>query len=106
MASRKNDRDRDALRIRRLLSDAYGRAHPGAAIDVYRSSPVSIRIRIVDHDFDGQDRVDREDAIWPIIEKLPNAILEQITVILLLTPREQNESWASKEFDDPLPSAI
>jgi len=41
----------------------YERAHPQAQIEGRRQNPVSIRLRIIDSDFQGMDRIEREPAI-------------------------------------------
>jgi len=41
----------------------YERAHPQAQIEGLRQNPVSIRLRIIDSDFQGMDRIEREPVI-------------------------------------------
>jgi stress-induced morphogen len=84
----------------------YESAHAGAQIEVYRQNPVSIRIRIVDPDFRGMDRVDRDSLLWKTLEKLPHEVQSDLTLLLLLTPDEKAMSFADFEFDHPVPSAI
>jgi hypothetical protein len=63
-------------------------------------------VRIIDCDFHGQDRVDRERAIWGILEALPAVVQNEITLLLLLTPEEADSSFANFEFENPLPSQL
>lgn len=84
----------------------YQSEHPQAQIDVRRQNSVSIRIRIIDPDFHGQDRVDREPAIWWLLQKLPDEIFTNITMLLLLAPDETDRSLANREFEDPIPSRL
>jgi hypothetical protein len=51
--------------IRTILNSlaGYKRSHPKAEVEAYRENPVSVRLRIVDLDFEGQGLVDREKAI-------------------------------------------
>ncbi len=85
---------------------AYERAHPQAQIEGRRHNPVSIRLRIIDPDFEGMDRIDREPAIWKLLHKLPEEVFVNITMLLLLTPEERETSLASQEFDHPIPSRL
>jgi len=85
---------------------AYERAHPQAQIEGRRHSPVSIRLRIIDPDFQGLDRLDREPEIWQLLHRLPEDVLVNITMLLLLTPKEAEHSLASQEFDSPVPSRV
>jgi stress-induced morphogen len=84
----------------------YEHAHPQAQIEGRRHSPVSIRLRIIDPDFQGLDRLDREPEIWTLLHQLPEDVLVNITMLLLLTPEEAEHSLASQEFDSPIPSCV
>ena len=64
----------------------YERAHPLAQIEGRRHNPVSIRLRIIDPDFQDMDRVAREPEIWKLLSKLPEEVFVNITMLLLLTP--------------------
>jgi hypothetical protein len=74
----------------------YERVHPLAQIEGRRQNPVSIRLRIIDPDFQGMDRM----------SKLPEEVFVNITMLLLLTPEEAEHSLASQEFDHPIPSRV
>lgn len=84
----------------------YASQHPNAQIDVYRYSDVSIRVRVVDRDFSSRSRAEREDDLWAIIEKLPEEVVSEISLLLLLTPDEAKKSFANMEFDNPVPSRL
>ncbi len=85
---------------------AYECTHPNARIEGRRHSEVSIRLRIIDPDFQGKDRVDREPEIWQLLTSLPEEVFTNITMVLLLTPEEAEQSFASQEFDQPIPSRV
>jgi len=85
---------------------AYERAHPYAQIEGRRHNPVSIRLRIIDPDFQGMDRIEREPAVWKLLRQLPEEVFVNITMLLLLTPEETTHSLASHEFDHPIPSRV
>jgi len=95
----------DERQIHTVLAE-YGNAHPKAKIAIQRQNSVSIRVRIVDHDFRGLDLVERDSLIWSMLEKLPEEVLSRITLLLLLTPEETKKSFANFEFDHPIPSTF
>ena len=64
----------------------YKRVHPNAQIEGRRHNPVAIRLRIIDPDFQGMDRLEREPAIWKLLHRLPEEVFVNITMVLLLTP--------------------
>ena len=104
-------RDRSAQpdgQVQQILDilTAYERAHPQAQIEGRRHNPVSIRLRIIDPDFRGMDRIEREPVIWKLLSKLPEEVFVNITMLLLLTPEETEHSLASQEFDHPIPSRV
>ena len=88
------------------LLTVYERTHPQAQIEGRRHNPVSIRLRIIDPDFQGMDRIEREPAVWKLLRQLPEEVFVNITMLLLLTPEETEHSLASQEFDHPIPSRV
>jgi stress-induced morphogen len=86
--------------------EPYERAHADAEVVIYRQNSVSIRIRIIDPDFNGMERADRHDAIWGLFDGLSDDIQSQVTLLLLLTPEETSTSFANFEFDHPVPSGL
>lgn len=82
----------------------YDAVHPHAQIEVYRQNSVSVRIRVIDPDFHGKSRAQREDELWGTLQELPEEITAEISMLLLLTPAEAKKSFASLEFDHPVPS--
>ena len=84
----------------------YQDAHPNADIEVKLQNSVSIRVRIIDPDYEGMDRVDREPPVWKLLKTLPEDIFTNITMLLLLTPKEAESSLANLEFNDPIPSRL
>ncbi len=103
---RKNDskkNDSAVKTIRDALSE-HKKAHSEAEIDIQRLNSVSIRIRITDPDFKGSDLVERDSQLWRILEKLPEDVLSQISLLLLFTPEERKKSLANVEFERPVSS--
>jgi hypothetical protein len=84
----------------------YEAQHPHAEIEAYRQNSVSIRIRIIDPDFSNLDKTERHNEIWRFLDDLPEEIQSHVSTILLLTPNEKAKSFASVEFDDPVPSSL
>ncbi len=84
----------------------YDHAHPHAKIETYRQNSVSVRIRIVDPAFIGKSRAQREEELWGFLDELPEEVAAEISMLLLLTPEERKTSFASLDFDNPLPSRL
>jgi hypothetical protein len=97
--------DAQVQQILDILTE-YERAHPKAQIEGRRHSPVSIRLRIIDPDFHGRDRLEREPEIWTLLQRLPEEVFVNITMLVLLTPEEAEKSYASQEFEHPIPSRL
>ncbi len=84
----------------------YKISHPYAQIHVQRQNNVSLRIRIINPDFEGLNRVDREPPVWNLLRRLPEDTFLNITMLLLLSPKESERSLANIEFDNPIPSRL
>jgi hypothetical protein len=84
----------------------YDAMHREADIEIYRQNPVSVRIRILNPEFAGKSRAQREEEVWRELEQLPEETAADISLLLLLTPAEAKNSFASFEFDDPVPSRL
>lgn len=84
--------------------DKYAAEHAKAKIEIYRQNDVSVRVRVIDPEFEGMDRSDRHDLVWSMLEDLPEEVLWEISVLLLLTPKEAKTSYANMEFDHPATS--
>lgn len=84
----------------------FEKENASAQIDIYRQSPVSIRIRIVDPVFDGMSKANRHERVWKFFETLPEEIQGDISMLVLLAPGEEKSSFSNMEFDDPVPSGL
>jgi hypothetical protein len=102
---RSDQPDEQVQQMRDVLAE-YELLYPQAQIEGRRHSFVSIRLRIIDPDFHGRDRLDREPEIWKLLQKLPEKVFVKITMLLLLTPEEAEKSFASHEFDHPMSSRL
>ncbi|MBI1901837.1 MAG: hypothetical protein HYS13_12095 [Planctomycetia bacterium] len=107
MAGRKKlkDVDEHVSRVVPALG-AYKKARSRSEIDVHRHNSVSIRIRIIDADFQGLDLVERDNEIWKILDRLPDDVRSEVSLVLLLTPHEAKTSYANVEFEHPVPSNL
>ena len=101
----KKKHDKDVKQILDAL-EAYTAHHPRAVVEAYRRNSASIRVRIVDPDFKGIDRIDREVPVWAILDTLPEEVKADISMLVLVTPPEAKKSGASLEFEDPAPSLL
>ena len=97
--------DRVVNKIRQAFAD-YQVNHRRAVVEVKRQGRATIRVRVVDPDFRGLDKVERWKMVWPVIEPLPSRVRDDIYILLLLTPAEKRTSFLSKEFDDPSRSLL
>jgi stress-induced morphogen len=84
----------------------YAAQHENADIVVYRHNAVSVRIRIVDPDFEGITKAKRHDIVWDVVKDLPEEQQSEISLLLLLTPDEVERSFANDDFDHPIPSPL
>ena len=97
--------DADVQKILNLLQREYFPGHPQAKIDAYRYNSACIQIRIIDEAFAGQRRKERLERIWKILhEHLPEKVLTNIGLLLLLAPEETADSPTNREFEDPTPT--
>lgn len=82
----------------------YQADHPDARIDLYRSNPVSIRIRVIDPDFAGQSRVDRSNQVWSYFDQVDEETQQDISSLVTITPEEMESSPSSLLFEEADPS--
>jgi hypothetical protein len=91
--------------IKQVLG-SYEKDHPSAKIDLYRQNSASVRVRIIDSDFDGMSNRERNDLIWKYLEPLSEDSQGDLSMLVLLTPGETVKSMANLEFEDPVPSML
>lgn len=102
-------RDKTADTRLQAIADAllaYEKQHPNANVEVYRQNSVSVRVRIVDPDFTGVSKADRHDDVWNYLEPLDEELQAEISILLLLTPKEMQNSFANYDFENPIPSQL
>lgn len=84
----------------------YEADRPGSQIDLYRQDPVSVRIRIIDSELAGLNKIDRNKLVWAYLDKISEETQSDISTLILLTPEETKKSFANFEFNDPVPSIL
>ena len=89
-----------------ILKRDYAPLHKKSKVESYRQNFASIRICVIDPDFQGMNLSERDERVWKILERLPDEIQSQITMLVLLTPKETKTSLAYLEFSDPTPSGL
>jgi len=67
---------------------------------------VTIYIRVIDPDFAAVNRGDRHEILWQFLEPLADDDQSQVSLLLALTPEETKNSFASLEFDHPVPPIL
>src|SRR5437763_7662755 len=93
--------DREVQSILDVLQ-SYKVDHPKAKIDAYRQYAYSIRVRIVDPGFAKMDWVGRHNLASAYLDPLSDELLSQVSLLVLVTPREMKSSGANIEFEDPI----
>jgi hypothetical protein len=102
--NRKKEVDLHLSRIRDKLVQDYGTRHPQAQIDVKRYNSVCVYIRIIDPDFTRKRWKTREEEVWKVLETLPEDSFVQISLLVLLAPKETETSPLNFEFEEPASS--
>ncbi len=103
---KKTGEDKYVRQIREKLVSDYVARHPRARVAVKRYNSVSVRIRIIDPDFAKKSRMERDDAVWEVLETLPEDTIAEISLLVLLTPDEAKTSMMNLEFENPTPSSF
>jgi len=86
--------------------EKYESEHPHAQAALYRRNSVSVRVRIIDPEFEGISRPDRSRLVWNYLDELEEDVQADINAVILLTPDETERSMANLEFEDPTPSVL
>lgn len=99
-----NRRTPETRKIERLLGQKFAR------VEAYRFNSASIRIRVIDPQFEGKSMVEREDMVFPLIRSLPKKTQDDILLLLTLAPSElqggNRHLLVNLEFEQPIPSRL
>jgi hypothetical protein len=78
--------------------------------DAYRFNSASIRVRVIDDQFEGKSIDEREKMVLPLFRKLPKKTQDDILLLLKLAPSELGtigrETLMNHEFEQPVPSQL
>lgn len=100
-----SQKDEDSRRIEMLLRGAGFER-----VDAYRFNSASIRVRVIDPRFEGPSVPERQDMVFPVIERLPKRIRGDILLLLTMAPSElggrNRHLLVNREFEHPLPSGL
>jgi stress-induced morphogen len=75
-------------------------------VEAYRYNSASIRVRVIDGRFQNKSKSERHEMVYPLLKDLPEEILSDVTILLLLTPEELDTSPMNVEFEHPSPSRL
>lgn len=98
--------DDDELRAIVAVLQKYLDRHPGSVVETYRHGRYLVRIRIINPGFKGTTKSERHRSVWSYLEELPEEVLSDVSTLILVTPDELAKSFASMEFDDPIPAVL
>ena len=99
MSTRSKRHTPETRKIESVLKAAF----PRARIDVYALDRSVIRARVISRRFRGLSLIEREEMVLPVLDQLPDDVVQDITVLLLLAPGELKPSAANLEFEKPTP---
>lgn len=102
-AKRTKREDQIVRRIREKLVSDYVSQHRRARVDVKRYNSACVRLRVIDPDFKAQGELERDDTIWNILRTLPEEISTEVSLMVLLTPKEAKTSFLNVEFEEFTP---
>jgi stress-induced morphogen len=84
----------------------YVDRHNQVEVVIRRQGRYAIRVRIINPAFAGLSRSERHEAIWAYLESLPESILSDVSLLLLLTPEEAAQPLADFAFDDTVANRL
>jgi hypothetical protein len=90
--------DNEVDSVAKVLGE-FEQTHSAAKSYVYRYNPGSIRVKIVDSVFHGRSKGERHDYALRFLNRLPDDVMSQVSVLLCLAPGES--SMMDLEFDSP-----
>ena len=82
-------------------------------VDAYRYNAASIRLRVIDSQFESLSREQRDALVEPYLDQLPEQTQADIMTLFTFAPSELQQSprtfrefHLNQEFDDPSPSSL
>ncbi len=78
--------------------------------DAYRRNSASIRVRVIDRQFEGMSPEGREDRVMEVLNELPAKTRADILMLLILAPSELETlsplAISNQEFEEPAVSLL
>lgn len=81
--------------------------------DAYRYNSASIRVRVIDKQFEGMPRDQRDAMVEGVLDKLPEETQRDIVTLFTFAPSELHQApktlrefMLNAEFEDPSPSML
>lgn len=78
--------------------------------DAYRYNSASIRVRVVDPQFEGKSVEERDALVDPVLARLPKKTQAEVMNLITLYPGETTKSlralMVNSEFEEPSPSML
>jgi stress-induced morphogen len=106
MATVKGNIDQAVQALRDALED-YEAHHSEAEATLYRQNSASIRLRVVDHRFEGMTKSRRHAYVWQFLaERVSEDTLSEVSLVLAIAPSELRTSLTNLEFEEPTPSGL
>ena len=94
--------DESTAQIYSALKSAFPNLPDDPEQVVYRYNPVAIRVRVISPRFTGKSMAEREEIVSVALDSVPSEISEDITMQIMLSPREaKRPNFVFLEFDDP-----
>ena len=100
-------RTSETQRVEELLQQHFQQA------DAYRYNSGSIRVRVIDPQFEGMSREQRDAMVEPHLDMLPPETLRDIMTLFTFAPSDLNrtpttlrQNMLNTEFEDPSPSML
>lgn len=93
----------------RRVEDVLRKVFPNTG--AYRFNSASIRVRVIDPQFDGKTTEERDSMVDPLLKQLPEDTQADIINLLTLSPSEvtspfHRKSLLNAEFEDPSQSML
>src|SRR6185295_6115142 len=96
-------RDKTVQALEAALEE-YERQHPRAKATLYRDSPGSVRVRIVDDRFARMKKFERHDEVYDfLVERVGVDVVGEVSILLLFTRAELKTSLANLDFEETVP---
>jgi hypothetical protein len=87
--------------LKDLIAD-YKAKYPKARVDYYLKDDW-VRLRFIDPSFKGIGKFARHHRLWKYLERLPDEIVQDLSMLVAITPSERKLSGYNLKYEDELP---